>query len=114
MVSRSSSRKKPYLVLSTVPSLKEAKIIAEVLISKRLAACVNIIPEVQSLFRWQGAVDQAKELLLVIKTEARLLKPLEKAIRKHHRYDIPEIVALPIAWGSKPYLNWLRDSLLSF
>ena len=110
-MSRSASPAKPYLLLSTVPSLKEAKLIADALISKRLAACVNIIPEVHSFFRWKAAVDQTQELLLVIKTDKRFLKRLEKIIRKHHSYDVPEMIGWPIVWGHKPYMNWLRDSI---
>ncbi|MBI4394656.1 MAG: divalent-cation tolerance protein CutA [Candidatus Omnitrophica bacterium] len=105
--------RKPYVVFSTVGSLKEAKKIASVLVHQKLAACVNVIPNVHSLFRWQGKVDQAQELLLVIKTDFRHLKDLEKNLRKHHSYEVPEIVGWPIAWGSKPYLSWLGESLKS-
>ena len=104
-------RNKAYLLLSTVGSYKEAKKIAHALVRNRLAACVNIIPEVNSVFRWQGTVDQARESLLVIKTELRSLKQVERAIREHHSYEVPEMVAWPIKWGHQPYLKWLFDSV---
>ncbi len=102
---------KPYLLLSTTNSRKNAEKIAGVLIREKLAACVNIIPNVSSIFRWRGKIDQAQELLLVIKTDSRFLKKIEKTIRKHHPYEIPEMIGWPITWGHKPYLKWLMDSV---
>ncbi|MBI3999705.1 MAG: divalent-cation tolerance protein CutA [Candidatus Omnitrophica bacterium] len=102
---------KPYLLFSTVSSKKEAQKIASVLIHQKLAACVNMIPNVHSFFRWQGAIDHAAELLLIIKTNERHLKQVEKAIRKYHSYQVPEIIGWPITWGHKPYLAWISDSV---
>ena len=110
-MTRVSRRSKAYLLFSTVGSYRKAKKIADILVRGRLAACVNIIPKVDSVFRWQGAVDQAVESLLMIKTELRNLKRVERAIRKHHTYEVPEMVAWPIEWGHKPYLRWLFGSV---
>lgn len=104
-------RSKAYLLLSTVGSHKEAKKVADVLVGSRLAACVNIIPKVRSVFRWQGAVDRANEVLLVIKTNRQNLKRVERTIRKYHSYQVPEMIAWPIAWCHAPYLKWLMGSL---
>ena len=109
----SSYLSKPYLIFSTVGSQKEAQKIAATLVTRRLAACVNIVPQVTSLFRWRGKVDQAKELLLIIKSDHSHLKRIEKAIREHHRYEVPEIIAWPISWGHKPYLRWLTESVIA-
>ena len=102
---------KPYLLLSTTSSRKNAEKIAHVLIQEKLAACVNIIPNVGSIYRWRGTIDQARELLLVIKTDSRSLKEVEKAIRKYHPYKIPEVIGWPITWGYQPYLKWLVGSV---
>ena len=110
---RSSSRPKPYLLLSTIDSPKNATKIAKTLVKKGLAACVNVIPQVNSLFRWKGVVDQTHELLLIIKTDRRHLRQVEKTIRKYHPYEIPEIIGWPIVWGHQPYLRWLSDSTSS-
>ena len=106
-----ASSHRPFLLLSTVGSKKEAKEIATRLMRGRFAACVNIVTNVDSIFRWRGKLDQARELLLVIKTEARHLKSVEGLIRKYHSYSVPELIGWPIAWGHKPYLRWLRDSV---
>jgi periplasmic divalent cation tolerance protein len=106
-----SSKKQPYLLLSTVASRTEAQKIADALVQKRLCACVNIVPSVSSVFSWKNKVDRAKELLLVIKTNQGRLKEIERTIRKHHSYTVPEIIGWPIAWGHKPYLGWIKDSL---
>ena len=100
------------LVLVTCGSAKEAKKIAEVLVRGRLAACVNFLTSpVQSIYRWEGKVETAKEYLLLIKTSRRRLAALERKIRHLHSYDVPEIIALPIVAGSKPYLKWLLESV---
>ncbi|MBI1978174.1 MAG: divalent-cation tolerance protein CutA [Candidatus Omnitrophica bacterium] len=106
-------QQRPYLVLSTVSSKKEAKKIADMLVRKKLAACVNIVPNVSSIFKWKGKVDQTRELLLVIKTDAQCFKRLEQTIRKNHSYQIPEIIGIPIGWGYRAYLNWINQSIKS-
>jgi len=80
---------------------------AGLLVSKRLAACVQILPGLESHYRWKGKQEASKEVLLIIKTRTSLYKPLEKAILKHHPYEVPEILCLPITRGSKSYLNWI-------
>lgn len=110
-MSPSKKREIPFLLFSTVSNFKEAKTIANVLIKKRLAACVNIAPHLKSYFRWQRKLDQANELLLMIKTEKRHLKKIEMLIRQLHSYETPEIIGWPITWGSKSYLDWLVKSI---
>ena len=101
------------VVLVTCGSAKEARKIARALVEQRLAACVNIFPTpVQSVYRWKGKVESAKECLLSIKTTRRRFAALQRAIRRLHSYDTPEIIALPIAAGSLDYLAWVAESVL--
>ena len=99
-------------VLSTVPKIKKARQLAGLLVSKQLAACVQIVPGLESHYLWRGKAEVAKEILLIIKTRASLYKPLEKAILKNHPYEVPEIVCLPITRGSKPYLDWISAEVV--
>jgi periplasmic divalent cation tolerance protein len=100
------------VVLVTCGSAKEARKIARALVEQRLAACVNIFPTpVQSVYRWKGKVESAKEFLLFIKTTLGRFAALQRAIRALHSYDVPEIIALPIAAGSHDYLAWISDSV---
>jgi periplasmic divalent cation tolerance protein len=80
-------------------------------VERRLAACVNILPGVTSLFRWAGKVDQAREALLMIKTPAHLFPRLRRAVLRVHPYDLPEAIAVPIVAGYPAYLRWVRDSV---
>jgi len=98
------------VVLITAPSAQKAKEIAEFILLKKLAACVNIIPKVDSLFWWQGKIDKAKELLLIAKTQKKLFPKLVKAVKLKHPYKVPEIIALPIISGNKEYLEWIDES----
>jgi periplasmic divalent cation tolerance protein len=95
------------LVLSTVPSLKEARRLASFLLEKRLTACVNISPLSESHYWWKGKKERAREFLLLIKTRETLFKKLEKELRENHSYSVPEIITLSITGGSKKYLNWI-------
>jgi periplasmic divalent cation tolerance protein len=95
------------VILVTASSEEEAKKIAQSLVEKRLAACVNIIKDVQSVFRWKGKISDEKELLLIIKTRKKLYKNVEEEIKTLHAYEVPEIIALPIISGSKDYLYWI-------
>ena len=97
------------LVLTTASSRKEALRIAQVLLHKRLAACVNVSPRMTSLYWWKGRKEKASEILLLIKTKKSVFRKLEKTLRGLHSYSIPEIIALPITAGSRPYLNWLAQ-----
>ena len=97
-----------YVVLfTTTSSSEEAHKIAETLLNQRKAACVNIIPGVSSLFRWQDNLDSAQESLLIIKTRTSLLNQIVPLIREIHSYEVPEIIALPIIGGHQNYLNWI-------
>jgi periplasmic divalent cation tolerance protein len=86
-----------------------AERLASELVNRRLAACVQIIGPIQSVYRWQGAVERAEEWLLLIKTAADQYTAVEAAIRELHSYEVPEIIATPITAGSDGYLTWLRD-----
>ena len=95
------------VIFVTASSEEEAKKIAQSLVEKRLAACVNIIKDVQSVFRWKGKILDEKELLLIIKTRKKLYKNVEEEVKNLHAYEVPEIIALPIISGSKDYLYWI-------
>ena len=98
------------LVLVTAGNTKEAHRIAHALIHKKLAACVNIVDPVASIFWWQGKIDRASEALLMIKSKKRLLPKIIKVVKAHHSYVVPEIIALTIVGGEKQYLKWIDDS----
>lgn len=98
------------VVFITVPNITQAKKIIDLLLTKKLAACVNIVNKVESFFWWQGKIDKAKELLLIVKTDKKLINKLIKAVRSKHPYSVPEIIALPIIAGNKDYLNWIDES----
>ncbi|AMO98292.1 divalent-cation tolerance protein CutA [Collimonas arenae] len=95
------------LILTNLPGLAEAEALARDLVERKFAACVNILPVVQSVYRWQGMVKQANEVTLLIKTAANRYAELEAAIKAAHPYALPEIVAIPIAAGLPAYLNWI-------
>jgi periplasmic divalent cation tolerance protein len=95
------------IVLITAGSQIEAATIAEQLISDRLAACVQILPSIESVYWWKGKIERTPEVLLLAKTTQEKFEDLEKSVRSRHSYDIPEILALPVTAGSAPYLEWL-------
>jgi periplasmic divalent cation tolerance protein len=95
----------------TCPNKKEAELIAGDLVRQKIAACVNILAGVKSVYRWKGRVESSKELLLVIKTRKSKLAKLIKKVKSLHSYDVPEIIAVAIAGGSKDYLEWINDSV---
>ena len=99
------------IVLCSCPNNEVAQHIAHQLVTEKLAACVNIIPAITSIYAWQGKVEQDDETLLVIKTELSFFDTLSKRILTLHPYEVPEIVALDIQQGSKAYLNWITASL---
>ena len=95
------------VLLITAGNSEEANKIAEVLLTQRKAACVNIVPGVSSLFWWQDKLDSAQESLLIVKTKASLLPEIISLVKGIHSYDIPEIIALPIVGGNQDYLEWI-------
>lgn len=97
----------------TTPDFDGAKKIAKRLVEEKLAACVNIIPKLQSVYRWKGEVEEADEAMLFIKTTQAQFSKLEAWIQKHHSYTVPEIIALPIMEGSRNYLDWLKESVVA-
>ena len=99
------------VVMITSPDREEARRIADALLEKRQAACVGIYPQGESFFRWQGKLDRAEEFLLIAKTAGDLLEPLIATVQSLHSYEVPEIVALPIAGGSREYLDWLAGEV---
>lgn len=96
-------------ILVTCGSEEEALTIAHSLVEKRLAACVNLVSPVHSLYRWEGKILNETEWMLIIKTQKKRFKKLEKEVRSLHSYTVPEIIALPIIEGSTPYLKWLKE-----
>jgi periplasmic divalent cation tolerance protein len=102
------------VVMVTCGTLAEARRIARVVVTKRLAACVNIVlSPVESVYRWKNKIEKAREVLLLIKTTANVLASLEKEVKRLHSYDVAEFIALPIAAGPREYLSWLGDCVKS-
>jgi len=99
------------VVLVSCANSKQAKRIAKSLVATKLVACVNIIPKIESVFFWQGKLDSAKEALLVLKTRKVKLSLIKKLIISLHSYQVPEIIAMPIVAGYRPYLKWIDESL---
>jgi periplasmic divalent cation tolerance protein len=99
------------VIFVTTSSEPEARKIAELLLTKRKAACVNVIPKVESSFWWQGKLDSARESLLVIKTKASLLSEIVDLVKAAHSYEVPEIIAMPIIGGNEDYLKWINDEV---
>lgn len=99
------------IVLTTAGNKEEAQKIAHALVEHRLAACVNIVSGVESVYRWKGAVESAEEWLLIVKTTAAAFEKVRQAIKELHSYELPECIALPIEAGSSDYLQWLGESV---
>lgn len=99
------------VVLCTVGKAEDAEYLARELVERRLAACVNVLPPVASIFRWRGEVERSEETLLVIKTTEARFEALRETILSLHGYDVPEIIALPVTAGHGPYLAWLEESV---
>ena len=104
---------KTIVVLVTCPSQAVARRLAQRLVGEHLAACVNVVPGVESTFRWQGKVERCREALLLIKTTAARFKELRRAVLRLHPYDVPEIIALPVVAGHPPYLHWVAANSLT-
>ena len=99
------------VVLVTAKDTDEAQMISRKLLDEKLVACVNIVKEIRSLFWWQGKVDQADEVLLVMKTQQTCFPEIVNSVKSAHSYDVPEIIALPIIDGNKDYLTWIDESV---
>jgi len=100
------------LVLLTAGSREEAVRLADIIVVARLAACVQILPEIESVYHWQGNIERAPEILLLAKTTLPNFPALEAAVRSLHTYETPEIIALPITAASAPYLEWLTSNVI--
>lgn len=98
------------VTLCTVPDRESGERIGHALVEARLAACVNLVPNLTSIYRWQGAVQQDSECLLLIKTTTTRFAALAERLRSLHPYDVPEIIALPITQGLPAYLNWITEN----
>ncbi len=99
------------LVLTTSGSQEEARKIARALVERRLAACVNLVGPMESVYRWKGKVETAGEWLLIIKTSAEAIERVRKTIKELHSYELPECIELPIEGGSAEYLQWIGESV---
>jgi periplasmic divalent cation tolerance protein len=95
------------MVMSNAPNKESAHALARALVEAKLAACVNILPGVQSVYRWQGKVEQADEVTLLIKTTRQHYAQLQQTLVSAHPYDVPELIAWPITEGYAPYLQWV-------
>lgn len=99
------------IVFCTTPDLETARKITRHLIEENLAACCNLLPAVESIYRWENMIEQNQEVLIMIKSTVAHYKAIERAILTLHPYDIPEIIATPINSGSVPYLDWIKTTL---
>ena len=99
------------LVLTTAGSKEEARKIARVLVERLLAACVNVVPQVTSIYRWEGEIEEAEEFLLVVKTTRAAFERVREAILELHSYEVPECISVAIDGGSVGYLSWIGQSV---
>ena len=95
------------IVFITAKNEEEAAGIGHTIVEEKIAACVNIIRSVRSIYRWQGRVEDEQEVLMIVKTKSPLFERLQKRVKELHSYAVPEIIGLPVVEGSKEYLNWL-------
>ena len=98
------------VVLVTCGSMGEARKIGRSVVEKKLAACANIVPGVESIYRWKEKVERAREVLVVIKTTAVRLRELESEVKRLHSYEVPEFIVLPVVSGSLEYLSWIQEN----
>jgi periplasmic divalent cation tolerance protein len=100
----------PIIVLTTWPATSDPGALATTLVSERLAACVNVLPEMDSVYAWRGAIERDRERQLVMKTTTARLDALERRLAELHPYEVPEFLVLPVSGGSTAYVQWLRAS----
>ena len=100
-----------FVVVLCTTTIDESEIIARALVEEGLSACVNIAPEVTSVFRWEGNLEREREALLIIKTQSEKMDQIVERIKGLHSYEVPEIIALPIIGGNEEYLNWVWRSM---
>lgn len=105
-----ADRSQVVVAYCTVPDVETGKRLARLVVEGKLAACVNLVPGLTSIYRWQGAVSEDAEVLLIIKTRASLVEPLTHALTAAHPYSVPEVITLPVTGGNAPYLAWVRES----
>ncbi|XP_057427024.1 protein CutA 1, chloroplastic [Lotus japonicus] len=98
------------VVYVTVPNKEAGKKLAESIVKEKLAACVNRVPGIESVYQWQGEIQTDSEELLIIKTRQSLLEPLTEHVKANHEYDVPEVISLPITGGNLKYLEWIKES----
>jgi uncharacterized protein involved in tolerance to divalent cations len=109
---RMSQNSSPHLLIYiTCGSKEDAQQIASALVHEQLAACVNILSGIESVYRWEGKVESADEFLLMIKTRREMFDTLRERVCNLHQYELPEIIAVPIVAGLEPYLNWITESV---
>ena len=101
----------PIIVMITCSSMKEAEKIKKRLLEERRVACINIIPGINSFFWWKGKIDSCSEVLLLAKTKKKEFAKIVALVKKIHKYEVPEIIALPIIDGDKPYLKWIEETV---
>ena len=99
------------VALITAPDVEVAAHIAGCLVEERLAACVNLVPGVRSIYRWEGRVQDDPEVMMVVKTRADRAAELSERVQALHPYEVPEVILLPVAGGSSAYLDWVRDQV---
>ena len=99
------------LLYTTAPDQETARHIARTLVGEGLAACCNLLPGVDSIYRWEGEVQEEKEILVIIKSTRERYRELHDRLQAIHPYDVPELIALPVLYGSQPYLDWVEDSV---
>jgi len=104
------ANEKHIVVFITAETPGQCRDIADALVGEKLAACVNLVPNVQSKFRWQGKIDSANESLLIVKTREALLDKVIATVKSLHSYKVPEIIAMPIVGGNSDYLDWIDES----
>ena len=108
------SAKNHCIILTTAGSTAEGTRLARLLIKKRVAACVNILPGVKSIYRWKGTLEEGREVQLIIKTSRACVKEISEILRQHHSYELPEFIVLALQKTEKNYLLWMNKSLRSF